>query len=93
MAALSGVVAEHGIVPVSVVWDEDARHSIVQRDDGVRWGVAEPAADGVVIREVRDCTGVVPKGTRVPMSHRLDDGRVEVAALWPVVWYSDREPY
>ncbi|MEU3706928.1 hypothetical protein AB0E82_32075 [Streptomyces anulatus] len=93
VAALSGVVAEHGIVPVSVVWDEEARHSMVQRDDGVRWGVAEAAADGVVIREVRDCTGVVAKGTRVPVPHLLDDGRVEVAALWPVVWCSDREPY
>ncbi|MFD5489506.1 hypothetical protein ACFWIV_29030 [Streptomyces virginiae] len=93
VSALSAVVAAHGVVPVTVIWDEDARHTMVQRDDGVRWGVAEPAADGVVIREVRDCFGAVPKGTRVPVPHRLDDGRVEVAALWPVVWSSNREPF
>lgn len=93
VAALSAAVAEHGAVPVTVVWNEDARHSMVQRDNGVRWGVAEPAADGVLIREVRDCIGAVAKGTRVPVPHRLADGRVEVAALWPVVWCSNREPF
>ncbi|GAA2686851.1 hypothetical protein [Streptomyces lunalinharesii] len=93
VAALSDVVAKHGIVPVTVIWNEDARHSMVQRDNGVRWGVAEPAADGVVIREVRGDVGVAPKGTRVPVPRRLDDGRVEVAALWPVVWCSNDQPF
>ncbi|WP_228981449.1 hypothetical protein [Streptomyces sp. DH12] len=93
VSALSGVVAEHGVVPVTVIWDEDARHTMVQRDNGVRWGVAEPAADGVVIREARGDVGVVPKGTRVPVPYRLDDGRVEVAALWPVVWCSNDQPF
>lgn len=93
VSALSDVVAEHGIVPVTVIWNEDARHSMVQRDNGVRWGVAEPAADGVVIREVRGDVGVVPKGTRVPVPHRRGDGRVEVAALWPVVWCSNDQPF
>ncbi|MEU7222258.1 hypothetical protein [Streptomyces chrestomyceticus] len=93
VAALSDVVAKHGIVPVTALWNEDARHSMVQREGGVRWGVAEPAADGVVIREVRGDVGAVPKGTRVPVPHRLDDGRVEVAALWPVVWCSNDQPF
>ncbi|MEH0589848.1 hypothetical protein QA942_39785 [Streptomyces sp. B21-106] len=93
VSALSAVVAEHGVVPVTVIWNEDARHSMVQRDNGVRWGVAEPAVDGVVIREVRGDVGVVAKGTRVPVPHRLDDGRVEVAALWPVVWCSNDQPF
>ncbi|MFH8620168.1 hypothetical protein ACH4E8_34510 [Streptomyces sp. NPDC017979] len=93
VAALSDVVAEHGIVPVTVIWNEDARHSMVQRDNGVRWGVAEPAADGVVIREVRGDVGVVPKGTRVPVPHRRGDGQVDVASLWPVVWCSNDQPF
>ncbi|MFG2903336.1 hypothetical protein ACGFZH_40445 [Streptomyces zaomyceticus] len=93
VSALSAVVAEHGVVPVTEIWDEDARHTMVQRDNGVRWGVAKPAADGIVIREVRGDVGVVPKGTRVPVPHRLDDGRVEVAALWPVVWCSNDQPF
>ncbi|MFJ4342979.1 hypothetical protein [Streptomyces sp. NPDC088915] len=97
VAALSAVVAERGTVPATEVWDESARHSMVQREGGtyggVRWGVVEPAADGIVIREVRDCTGVVPKGTRVPVPYRLHDGRVEVAALWPVVWSSNAQPF
>ncbi|MFE2528761.1 hypothetical protein ACFXEL_31580 [Streptomyces sp. NPDC059382] len=93
VSALSAVVAEHGVVPVTVVEDEDARHSTVQRDNGAMWGVAELAADGVVIREVRDCTGALAKGTRIPVPHRLADGRVEVAALWPVVWSSNDEPF
>ncbi|MFF8387744.1 hypothetical protein ACF053_29460 [Streptomyces kanasensis] len=91
--ALSAVVAEHGTVPVTVRWDEGARTTMVQRDDGVRWGVADPVAEGIVIHEVPDCIRAVPKGTRVPVPHRLDDGRVEVAALWPVVWCSNREPF
>ncbi|MFD4483254.1 hypothetical protein ACFWPU_45120 [Streptomyces sp. NPDC058471] len=93
VSALSAVAAEHGVVPVTVIWNEDARHSMVQRDNGVRWGVAEAAADGVVIREVRGDVGVVAKGTRVPVPHRLDDGRVEVAVLWPVVWCSNDQPF
>lgn len=93
VSALSAVVAEHGVVPVTVIWNEEARHSMVQRDNGVRWGVAEPAVDGVVIREVRGDVGVVAKGTRVPVPHRLDDGRVAVASLWPVVWCSNGEPF
>ncbi|WP_336054772.1 hypothetical protein [Streptomyces sp. CA2R101] len=39
VSALSAVVAEHGVVPVRVIWTEDVRHSMVQRDNGVRWGV------------------------------------------------------
>ncbi|MET9676413.1 hypothetical protein ABZY68_25460 [Streptomyces sp. NPDC006482] len=93
VSTLSAVIAERGVVPVTVIWNEDARHSMVQRDNGVRWGVAEAAADGVVIREVRDCIGAVAKGMRVPVPHRLDDGQVEVAALWPVVWSSNDEPF
>lgn len=93
VSALSAVVTEHGVVPVTVIWDEEARHTMVQRDDGVQWGVAEAAADGVVIREVRDCSGAVAKGTRIPVPHRLDDGRVEVTALWPVVWSSNAQPF
>lgn len=93
VSALSAVVAEHGVVPVTVIWDETARHSMVQRDNGVRWGVAEPAADGVVIREVRGDVGVVPKGTRMPVPHRRGDGQVDVAALWPVVWCSNDQPF
>ncbi|MEU9777081.1 hypothetical protein AB0E18_20755, partial [Streptomyces sp. NPDC047968] len=93
VSALSAVVAEHGVVPVTVIWDESARHTMVQRDNGVRWGVAEAAADGVVIREVRGDVGVVAKGTRVPVPHRRGDGRVEVAALWPVVWCSNDQPF
>ncbi|MFJ7424098.1 hypothetical protein ACIQXD_36770 [Streptomyces uncialis] len=93
VAALSAVVAAHSVVPVTVIWDEGARHSMVQRDNGVRWGVAEAAADGVVIREVRGDVGVAPKGARVPVPHRLDDGQVEVAALWPVVWCSNDQPF
>ncbi|XXZ47478.1 hypothetical protein AAGT00_00575 (plasmid) [Streptomyces cavourensis] len=42
---------------------------------------------------MRDCTGVVAKGTRVPVPHCLDDGQVDVAALWPVVWCSDAQPF
>ncbi|WP_427251128.1 hypothetical protein [Bacillus cereus] len=71
VSALSAVVAERGVVPVTAIWDEDARHSMVQRDNGVRWGVAEPAADGVVIREVRGDVGAAPKGTRVPVPHPI----------------------
>ncbi|MBD2829922.1 hypothetical protein ID875_21400 [Streptomyces globisporus] len=93
VSALSGVVARRGVVPVKVIWDEGARHSMVQRDNGVRWGVAEPATDGVVIREVRGDVGVVAKGTRAPVPHRLDDGQVEVAALWPLVWCSNAQPF
>ncbi|MFD8992260.1 hypothetical protein ACFVZ4_29965 [Streptomyces goshikiensis] len=90
--ALCAVVAEHGVVPVTVIWDEDARTTMVQRENGVRWGVADPGADGVVIHEVPDCSGAVPKGTRVPVPHRLDNGQVEVAALWPLVWCSNAQP-
>jgi hypothetical protein len=91
--ALSAVVATHLVVPVREIWDASVRTSMVQQDDGVRWGVAEPAADGVVVREVENCTGAVPKGTRIPVPHRLADGQVEVAALWPVVWCSSRQPF
>ncbi|MFI9206380.1 hypothetical protein [Streptomyces sp. NPDC053048] len=91
--ALSEIVAEHGVVPVTVIWDEEARRTMVQRDSGVRWGVAEPAVDGYVIREVPDCHMAVEKGTRVPVPHRLPDGRVAVAAVWPVVWQSNSEPF
>ncbi|MCQ8835795.1 hypothetical protein [Streptomyces malaysiensis] len=93
VSALSAAVAEHGVVLVREIWNEDARRTMVQRDNGVRWGLVEPAADGVVIREVGDCVGVVDKGTRVPVPRRLPDGQVEVAALWPVVWCSSREPF
>jgi hypothetical protein len=93
VSALSAVVAEHGVVPVTVIWDEGARHSMVQRDNGVRWGVVEASADGVVIREVRGDVGAAPKGTRVPVPYRRDGGQVGVAALWPVVWCSNREPF
>ncbi|MFE9411556.1 hypothetical protein ACFYN0_22645 [Streptomyces sp. NPDC006704] len=94
VAALSGMVAEHGFVRVRVIEHKDAQPtSGVHRDDGVRWGVAEADADGVVIREVHDCVGAAPQGTRVAVPYRLDDGRVEVAALWPVVWRSDDQPY
>ncbi|MFD9320062.1 hypothetical protein ACFWDQ_20690 [Streptomyces sp. NPDC060053] len=91
--ALSAIVAERGVAPAMVVWDENVRRTRVQQDDGVRWGVAEPAVDGVIIREVGSSTGVVEKGTRVPVPHRLPDGRGEVAAVWPVVWASNREPF
>jgi hypothetical protein len=35
----------------------------------------------------------VEKGTRVPVPHQLPDGRVEVAAVWPVVWLSNDQPF
>ncbi|MFD3663543.1 hypothetical protein ACFWVF_23650 [Streptomyces sp. NPDC058659] len=74
VSALSGVVAEHGVVPVTVIWNEDARHTMVQRDNGVTWGVAEAAADGVVIRDVRDCILTV---RLVPMAGLAGPGRLQ----------------
>lgn len=65
-------------MPVTVLWNEDARHSMVQHDGGVRWGVAEPAVDGVVIREVRDCIGAAAEGTRAPVPHRLLPGLASI---------------
>ncbi|MEF2530021.1 hypothetical protein [Streptomyces sp. CS62] len=83
VSALSAVVAERGVVPVTVIWNEDARHSMVRRDNGVQWGVAEAAADGVVIREVRDCFGGGGQGhagTRAaPPGQRAGGGRRAVA--------------
>lgn len=49
--ALSAVVAEHGVVPVRVIWSEEPRRPTAGHNTE-RWGVAEPAANGYVIREV-----------------------------------------
>ncbi|MFJ5975052.1 hypothetical protein [Streptomyces sp. NPDC093060] len=68
--ALSAVVAEHGLVPVRVFWSEDARRPpTAGRNTGERWGAAEPAADGDVIREGPSAMRAVEKGTRVPAPH------------------------
>jgi hypothetical protein len=91
--ALSAVVAEHGAVPVRVIWSDQTPP---ENYAGGRWGVAEPAADGYVIREViyqQTATAAVGKGARVPVPHRTADGRVEVAALWPLVWHPKGEPF
>ncbi|MEU5109602.1 hypothetical protein AB0H07_46465 [Streptomyces sp. NPDC021354] len=90
VAGLSEVIAQGGTVPVRVVWLDEPR---LEQHRGDRWGVVEPAVDGVVIREVPAPAGAVEKGTRVPVPHRLPDGRVEVADLWPVVWQSNDEPF
>ncbi|MFI8243366.1 hypothetical protein ACIF83_39985 [Streptomyces sp. NPDC085866] len=56
--------------------------------------MAEPAADGDVIREGPSAMRAVEKGTRVPAPHgRRAGGRVKVAALWPVVWQSSDAPF
>ncbi|MFG2125365.1 hypothetical protein [Streptomyces sp. NPDC048710] len=68
--ALSAVVAEQGLVPVRVIWSEDARRpTTAGRNTGECWGVAEPAADGDVIREGPSAMRAVEKGTRVPAPH------------------------
>ncbi|MFF3849090.1 hypothetical protein [Streptomyces sp. NPDC002328] len=64
--------------------------------DAGSWALAEPAADGWVIRELTRLPAAAPaveKGTRVPVPYRTDDGRVAVAALWPLVWRSAEQPY
>ncbi|SOE06502.1 hypothetical protein SAMN06272765_7322 [Streptomyces sp. Ag109_G2-15] len=81
--ALSAVVAEHGVGPVRVIWSEDTRRpTIAGRNTGQRWGVAEPAADGYVIREVAAPVGAVEKGARVPVPYRTAGWRSPHCGRW-----------
>ncbi|MFI6209148.1 hypothetical protein ACIBAI_22540 [Streptomyces sp. NPDC051041] len=92
VAALSDVVARDGVVPVRVIWSDETPPA---HYNGERWGVAEPAADGYLIREViyqQAAAAAVEKGTRIPVPYRTADGSVEVAALWPLVWHPKDDP-
>ncbi|MGK4578431.1 hypothetical protein [Kitasatospora sp. HPMI-4] len=87
LASLADVVTRHGVAPVRVEWLEEPP-AFQRESERERWGVAEPASDGWLIREMAHQTAAaraVEKGTRVPVPHRTADGRVEVAALWPLV--------
>ncbi|MFJ4894971.1 hypothetical protein ACIP5U_34005 [Streptomyces sp. NPDC088788] len=92
VAALSALVAEHGVVPVTVMWSPAAR-TPAAGPEAVRWGVAEPAVDGWLIREVTAPLGVVEKGTRVPVPRRLPDGTISFIAVWPLVCQTSRAPF
>ncbi|GGX58615.1 hypothetical protein GCM10010358_10850 [Streptomyces minutiscleroticus] len=84
VAALRDVVGRRGTVPVRVVEADGAPSSAFRQG---RRGVAEPTADGYVIHELPHRRMPAPDpAARVPVPYRAADGRVAVAALWPLVW-------
>jgi hypothetical protein len=89
VTALSEIVADNGSLSVGTAWLEPQPAG---RD---RWGGRRPTMIGYLVTEYEhqvDASRAFEKGTRIPVPHRTADGLVQVAALSPLVYWTEDSP-